>query len=493
MEAFGPTPSAGMGEDDDATRAEGGADATQLSDAPPPSGDDTAASNPPADAETKSNPTASQGGTEANAWPSALPTQRPGGRKSSVFGQLLAEAGTALIDDHSGKTVANDPSKPPAPKGAGASPSKRSLEGPTLGSYRILSELGSGGMAVVYKAVQPALDRLVAIKELRAEFAHDAQIRARFEREATSLAAIQHGNIVHVYDYLEDDESAYIVMEYVDGTDLFDLLGETGALPPDVATVVGLQLAEALEYAHYRGIVHRDIKPSNVLISRTGEVKVMDFGIARDAERVDLTQVGMSLGTPAYMSPEQIAGDRIDFRADIFCFGIVFYEMLTGKKPWGEDENGRTVTRRVLYEPPISPRVHNPQFLPELEAIIDRCLKKDPSDRFRSTHELRREIQKFVAREVSIDSRQRLVAFLKNRGVLSDGEASSLVDKSILQDPVYRRRDLGLASPPAVGLLRPIVYAGAAALLLVALAGVIGATTGFGERLPPTPPPVSVR
>lgn len=482
MEALGPTPRAGMGEEDDATRAEGGAERTELSDAPAAHAEPTLTTNPPA--------VDKPGSTEASAWPSALPTQRPG-RKSSVFGQLLAEAGTALVDDPSGKTVASDPSKPPE---AAAGPAHPAPSGaPTLGSYRILSELGSGGMAVVYKAVQPALDRLVAIKELRTELAHDSQIRARFEREATSLAAIQHGNIVHIYDYLKDDESAYIVMEYVDGVDLFDLLGETGALPPDVATVVGLQLAEALEYAHYRGIVHRDIKPSNVLISRTGEVKVMDFGIARDAERVDLTQVGMSLGTPAYMSPEQIAGDRIDFRADIFCFGIVLYEMLTGKKPWGEDEQGRTVTRKVLYEPHVPPRVHNPQFLPELEAIIDRCLKKEPAERYQSTHELRRELHRFVAREVSIDSRQRLVIFLRNRGVLTDGEASSLVDKKLLQDAVYRRRDLGVASPPAQGLLRPIVYAGAAALLLIALGGIVGATASFGQRLPPEPPRVTVR
>lgn len=478
MEALGPTPSAGMAEEDDATRVEGGAERTELSGPPAESGEKTVASAPPAgDDSSRGQP---------SAWPSALPTQRPG-RKSSVFGQLLAEAGTALVEEPGDEATAA-PSAPPA---GSAHPAPSGA--PALGSYRILSELGSGGMAVVYKAVQPALDRLVAIKELRAELAHDTQIRARFEREATSLAAIQHGNIVHVYDYIKDDESAYIVMEYVDGIDLFDLLGETGALPPDVATVVGLQLAEALEYAHYRGIVHRDIKPSNVLVSRTGEVKVMDFGIARDAERVDLTQVGMSLGTPAYMSPEQIAGDRIDFRADIFCFGIVLYEMLTGKKPWGEDEQGRTVTRKVLYEPHVSPRAHNPQFLPELEAIIDRCLKKDPAERFQSTHELRRELHRFVAREVSIDSRQRLVIFLRNRGVLSDGEASSLVDKRLLADAVYRRRDLGVASPPAQGLLRPIVYAGAAALVLITLGAVIGATASFGQRLPAEPPKVSAR
>lgn len=473
-----------MGEEDEATRAEGGAERTELSEAPPDAGEKTVTGGPP--------PSDKPPGSDLPAWPSVLPTQRPS-RKVSVFGQLLAEAGTSLVDDPSGKTAASDPSQPPDAGAKEVSKGPAAQAAPTLGSYRILSELGSGGMAVVYKAVQPALDRLVAIKELRAELAHDKQIRARFEREATSLAAIQHGNIVHVYDYLRDEESAYIVMEYVDGIDLFDLLGETGPLPADVASVIGLQLTEALEYAHYRGIVHRDIKPSNVLISRTGEVKVMDFGIARDAERVDLTQVGMSLGTPAYMSPEQIAGDRIDFRADIFCFGIVFYEMLTGKKPWGEDEQGRTVTRKVLYEPHVPPSVHNPQFLPEFEAIIDRCLKKEPADRYQSTHELRRELHRFVAREVSIDSRQRLVIFLKNRDVLTETEASSLVDKKLLTDPVYRRRDLGVASPPAQGLLRPIVVAGAAALLLIALGGIVGATATFGQRLPAAPPKVSVR
>jgi serine/threonine-protein kinase len=377
---------------------------------------------------------------------------------------------------------------PPAGSDASSSSTSTSTaaapsEGRTIGGYRVLGELGSGGMAVVYKAVQPTLDRLVAIKELRTEFVHDPQIAKRFEREATSLAALQHGNIVHIYDFVHDFDSAYIVMEYVEGIDLFDLLVAVGRLPPDVAAIVALQLAEALEYAHYRGIIHRDIKPSNILISKVGEVKIMDFGIARDPGRADLTQVGMALGTPAYMAPEQIRGDKIDFRADVFAFGIVLYEMLTGSKPWGEDE-GVTVSRKVLNDDYVPVTARNPDVPPALAQIIEICLRKMPAQRYRSTHDLRRAVEEYVAREVPVDPRQRLVVCLKNRKVIPENEARSVVPEPILNDATFRRRDLGLAGPSPRELLRPVAITNAGALALIVLATLLGLFLGYGERLP---------
>lgn len=351
-----------------------------------------------------------------------------------------------------------------------------------VGPYRILEELGSGGMAVVHKAIQPALDRLVALKELRSEYVHDKQISTRFEREATSLATLQHGNIVHVYDYLREVDSAYIVMEYVDGIDLFDVLADAPRVPADIAAIVASQVAAGLEYAHSRGIVHRDIKPSNILLSKRGEVKIMDFGIARDPGKSELTQIGLAVGTPAYMAPEQIRGDTIDFRTDIFALGICLYEMLAGEKPWPEEE-GRSVTVKVLDEPyiPID-RVHK-GVPPALVRIIERCLAKDPAERFATTFELRRALEIYVSTEVPADPRARIALFLRNRGYITDGDATDFVDETLLNDAGIRRRDEGLTLPPADVLLRPIGIAHAIALAVILAAAVLAVFAPIGRSL----------
>lgn len=368
-----------------------------------------------------------------------------------------------------------------------------------VGPYRVLEELGSGGMAVVYKAVQPALDRLVAIKELRAEYVNDRQIATRFEREATSLATLQHGNIVHVYDYLKDEEAAYIVMEYVDGIDLFDVLAETTKVPPDIASIVAAQVAEGLEYAHYRGIVHRDIKPSNILLSKRGEVKIMDFGIARDPGKSELTQIGLAVGTPAYMAPEQIRGDTIDFRTDVFALGICLYEMLSGEKPWPEEE-GRSVTVKVLDEPYVPLDRVTSGVPAELAAIVDRCLAKEASRRYASTFELRVALEAYAKREVPIDPRTRVAVFLRNRGFISDAEASNFVEPRLLNDAAIRRRDEGIPLPPADMLLKPVGIAHALALGVVVVAALLAVLFPVGRPLeaavtttraaagPPAPP-----
>ena len=357
----------------------------------------------------------------------------------------------------------------------------------SMGPYEILGEIGSGGMAIVYKAVQPSLSRKVAIKVLRPEYVNDRQIATRFEREAAALAALQHGNIVHVYDFVVDASRAYIVMEYVDGVDLFDILAEAKRMPADVATLVARGVAEGLEHAHHRGIVHRDIKPSNILVSKLGEVKIMDFGIARDPTKSDLTQVGLAVGTPAYMAPEQIRGDRIDSRTDVFALGIVLYEMLSGEKPWTEEE-GRAITIKVLDEPMRPLRSVAPDTPPALATVVERCLQKRPEDRFASTHLLTAALDAYIQRHISVDPRARLVVYLRNRELITGDEATQAVPAELLDEAMVIRRDAGIPPPPARLLLTPVAWAnGVALLLILGVTGLFGwATHSDADRAPPT-------
>ena len=214
--------------------------------------------------------------------------------------------------------------------------------------YEMIEEIGSGGMATVHKAMQKSLKRPVAIKELKKAYRADEQIVKRFERESMVAASLQHENIVHIYDYWKKPHYC-IVMEYVDGANLADVIAKAGALPVDVAVMIAIQVCSALEYAHMRGLIHRDIKPSNIMIKRNGEVKLMDFGIAHTRDLEALTLPGTMIGTPAYMSPEQILGQNLDVRSDIFSFGIVLYELFTGMKPFMDDDT-RAVSARIVND-----------------------------------------------------------------------------------------------------------------------------------------------
>ncbi|MBN2360055.1 MAG: serine/threonine protein kinase [Deltaproteobacteria bacterium] len=341
-----------------------------------------------------------------------------------------------------------------------------------IGNCRVVDEIGKGGMAIIYRAVQESLDRPVAIKELKPEFTKDEQITERFQREALTIAAFQHENIVHVYDYVARGSAQFIVMEYVDGISLFELLSRVERLPPEVAAVVALQLARALEYAHFRGVVHRDIKPSNVIVSKLGEVKLMDFGIARAEALGDLTRPGVALGTPSYMSPEQIMGERVDWRSDIFSFGIVLYQMLVGRKPFNESEQ-RTVMQAILKDPYLPPRALFPDIPRRLARLVARCLRKAPEQRFSSTETLRMLLEQFVARQVRINMRSRLVAFLHHRGVLTEAEALTVLTREILSQPRLARTDV---SGPTPWYSRVLPVAAAAAIAFgVNLAGVAAA------------------
>jgi hypothetical protein len=295
-----------------------------------------------------------------------------------------------------------------------------------IGNCRVLGEIGSGGMAVVYKAIQEPLGRPVALKALKPSIAVDSQFARRFEREAHFMAALQHENILHVHDFVKADGSMYIVMEYVEGIDLYDLLDRTPRLPVEVAAIIALQIARALDYAHFRGIIHRDIKPANIMISRQGAVKLMDFGIARDDTLTDLTETGTGLGTPSYMSPEQILGDKLDFRSDLFSFGIVLYQMVTGSKPFVEDE-ARTVMQKIRLDRYTPARKLNPAVPRTLERILARCMEKMPANRYPSTQALIDDLMEFLAARVPINYSARLVMYLRDTGVVPVAEAEEIL------------------------------------------------------------------
>jgi serine/threonine-protein kinase len=296
-----------------------------------------------------------------------------------------------------------------------------------IGNCRIVEEIASGGMAVVYRAIQEPLGRTVAIKALKTSAAAEENVVTRFEREAKSLANLQHENIIHVYDFHHERGAMFIVMEYVQGIDLYDLLEKCGRLPYDVAAILAMQVARALDYVHYRGIVHRDIKPANIMIARTGGVKVMDFGIARDTSFGDLTEAGTGIGTPAYMSPEQVLGDKLDARSDIFSLGVVLYQMVTGKKPFVEDEK-KSAMHKIRLEKHESARSVNPEVPRELNNVIDRCLEKQPRDRWRSAQHMVMALERFLAKHVEMNHHARLVLFLKSQGVITELEAEQYLN-----------------------------------------------------------------
>ncbi|MEZ4338804.1 MAG: serine/threonine-protein kinase [Sandaracinaceae bacterium] len=298
-----------------------------------------------------------------------------------------------------------------------------------IGNCRILGEIGSGGMAVVYKAVQEPLGRPVAIKSLKPSIAVDSGFAKRFEREAHFMASLQHENILHVHDFIKDRGTMHIVMEYVQGIDLYDLLEITPRLPVDIAAIIALQVARALDYAHFRGVIHRDIKPANIMISKHGEVKLMDFGIARDDKLSDLTETGTGLGTPSYMSPEQILGDKLDFRSDIFSLGIVLYQMSTGQKPFVEDD-ARTVMQKIRLDRYQSPRKLNSKVPRSLEHIMARCMEKMPANRYPTTQALIDDLMDFLSSRVPINHNARVVMYLRELGVVSEEEAEEILAAS---------------------------------------------------------------
>ncbi|MFC8093564.1 Stk1 family PASTA domain-containing Ser/Thr kinase [Streptomyces sp. NPDC057301] len=266
------------------------------------------------------------------------------------------------------------------------------------GRYELGQVLGRGGMAEVYLAHDTRLGRTVAVKTLRADLARDPSFQARFRREAQSAASLNHPAIVAVYDtgedYIDNVSIPYIVMEYVDGSTLRELLHSGRKLLPERAMEMTIGILQGLEYAHRNGIVHRDIKPANVMLTRNGQVKVMDFGIARAMgdSGMTMTQTAAVIGTAQYLSPEQAKGEQVDARSDLYSTGCLLYELLTVRPPFVGDSPVAVAYQHVREEPQ-APSVFDPEITPEMDAIVLKALTKDPNYRYQSADEMRADIE----------------------------------------------------------------------------------------------------
>jgi serine/threonine protein kinase len=252
--------------------------------------------------------------------------------------------------------------------------------------YSIVEEIGRGGMAIVYKALQTNLDRVVALKVLPQNLLHDREIVTRFHHEARSIARINHRHVVAVYDEGVEGQIHYIAMEYLEGSDLHALVRQKGHLAIEEAVATITSVAEALDHAHAQGVIHRDVKSANIIVTKEGRAVLTDFGIARATSGLQLTVSGSVLGTPEYMSPEQASGAPVDARSDLYSLGIVLYECVTGELPFRGD-NPLTVISRIINEP--HPRASTLGSIPRwVDYAIERCLEKSPEKRVQSGKEL---------------------------------------------------------------------------------------------------------
>lgn len=287
----------------------------------------------------------------------------------------------------------------------------------TLGKYEVLGELGHGAMGVVYRARDPFINRLVALKTITTGLASDPNLLQRFYREAQSAGGLQHPNIVTIYDMGHDQNVPYIAMELIEGESLEQLIASKKSVPISMKVSYAVQACRALDYAHKRGIIHRDIKPGNMMVNRENVVKVVDFGIARVLE-TSKTQTGMLIGTFAYMSPEQYSGEHADERSDIWSFGVLMYELVAYQRPFMGD-NPASLMNGICQQEPKPLRSVAPDCPPELEAIISKALRKSPADRFQTSEDLLLELEP-VYRELHAKSVAELVE--QSRGLIEQEE-----------------------------------------------------------------------
>jgi serine/threonine-protein kinase len=259
--------------------------------------------------------------------------------------------------------------------------------GKTLGNFRILECLGSGGSGMIWKAEDSILGRLVALKALRSELATDADMSQRFRDEARALAKLSHANVASLYSLIEDDDGLFLVLEYVEGNTLAALLATSGPLPLESAFALFHQVLDGVGHAHEMGVVHRDLKPANLMVDARGRVKVMDFGIARVVGAARTTHHGKLVGTPEYMSPEQVRGEDATIRSDIYSLGTLLFEMVTGQPPFRGSASFELMRAQIEDAPP-DPRALRPDLDARVAAAILRALAKRPADRFATTREL---------------------------------------------------------------------------------------------------------
>src|SRR5687768_7684928 len=261
----------------------------------------------------------------------------------------------------------------------------------SFGRYEILDKLGEGAMGVVYRARDTAIGRIVALKMLSAELGAEEELHQRFQREAEAVGRLNHPNIVTVYDLGRADGQLYMAMELLEGDDLRTLIDRKVEVPVADRVRILIQICEGLHYAHSHGVIHRDVKPANILVSAAGRVKLLDFGLARVATRATITRRGVIVGTPDYMAPEQASGKTVDRRSDMFSAGAVFYEFLTGDKPF-KGKTLHAVLYQIIQEAPEPLLTTNPELPVRLGAVVHGMLRKEPEKRFATMEEVALEL-----------------------------------------------------------------------------------------------------
>jgi serine/threonine-protein kinase len=272
-----------------------------------------------------------------------------------------------------------------------------------VGNYKILDIIAKGGMAKVYSAIQMPLNRVVVVKEMSKS--SGGEFRKRFKQEALITATLEHPNIISIYDYFTIGSSSYLVMQYVDGVSLAEIIACEAPLSPVLAAAIAREVCLAIDHAHQNNVIHRDIKPTNILISRNGKLKVTDFGVAKDETARDQTSVGTLIGTPCYMSPEQAMGKKLSAQSDIFSLGIVLFEMVTGKKPfWGESVE--EITAKIGRGKYKSPLWLDPHHSYRLARIINKSLKKNLNRRYESVAKMIKDLDLFLGWKNLANSQQ---------------------------------------------------------------------------------------
>ena len=334
--------------------------------------------------------------------------------------------------------------------------------GKRIGGYDVLEQLEQGGMGVVYLACQPELERRVVIKALRKDLVQNAEIDERFRREAEAAGRVHHQNVVAVYDCFIWRGQRFIAQEFVEGADLAAVLASVRRLPALEGGRLALELARGLEEIHAREIVHRDLKPSNVLLSRGGDVKIADFGIAIESSGDRLTRAGHAVGTPPYMSPEQLLGERVDWRSDVFSFGVLLYEMLAGEPPFGEiDPKGEALIRRIQAGRYVPLRRAAPGTPRWLARLVRGCLRAKPGKRPQSVAEVRARLERKLRHPAAAECRGALARWLREHGAFQAQSDETTLAPAPSRPP-RRRLRLRLPLPRA----RVALVAGACAALI---------------------------
>jgi hypothetical protein len=332
---------------------------------------------------------------------------------------------------------------------------------PTIEGFRLLDELGAGSLSTVYRAVEEPLGRTVALKALKNTIAPDSPFAAQLEREARLLGTLAHPNIGLLYSFSKTAAGMYLVLEYVDGFSLATVLKKRPTLAPDVVAVIGAAVAHGLSHAHQRGIVHRDIKPANLLVSKRGEVKIFDFGIAQRARAADDTlslaptrvEDVAAFGTPAYMAPEQILGENVDARSDLFSLGVVLYQLLCGARPFerGDESDQRPAAHRIRRDPPIPLHRRAPDVPGPLERIVMRAIQKLPADRFQAADAMAESLEEVIRSRSGTRGEALLVQALETAGLVTPTEGSDAIPARRTRESA-RSAIAGLAVLSAIGL-----------------------------------------